>query len=78
MQSILDKKTSVHLLECFTPTVAEQSENGQGMHTVSPTYHNTLYAVEPELVEGVTDCCEWRTGTTCRFIPLLVRHDNSV
>ena len=70
MQSILDKKTSVHLLECFTPTVAEQSENGNGMHNADPTYHNTLYTVEPELVEGGTDCCRVAIGTTCEFIPL--------
>jgi len=25
--------------------------------------------VEPELVEGGADCCEWRTGTACELIP---------
>jgi len=59
------------------PAVAERSENGRGLHTADPTLHRVCYAVEPELVEGDTDCCEWRTGITCGFIPLLVRHGNS-
>ena len=58
-------------------TLAERSENGRGLHTADPTLHRVCYAVEPELVEGVTDCCEWRTGTTCELMPLWVRHGNS-
>jgi len=46
-------------------TLAERSENGRGLHTADPTLHRVCYAVEPELVEGGMDCCEWRTGTTC-------------
>ena len=58
-------------------TLAEQSESGRGLNNARPTLHKVCYAVEPELVEGVTDCCEWRTGTTCELIPLWVRHGNS-
>jgi len=55
-------------------TLAERSESGRGMYTAEPTLHRVCYAVEPELVEGITDCLQWRTGTTCVFTPLWVRH----
>ena len=45
--------------------------------TLTPFYIGLCCAVETELVEGVTDCCKWRTGTSCELIPLWVRHGNS-